>query len=53
MCFTDERLAVGSTMGLNNRLAEVDDIEIKSVVERFLAQVDDNDDWDQYAYFAW
>ena len=50
MCFTDERLAVGSAMGLlNDRLAEVDDIEIGYVVKRFLAQMEDDEDWDQYA----
>lgn len=49
MCFTDERLLIGRAMGLDNPLADVDDIAIGSVVERFLAKMEDGGDWDRYA----
>lgn len=48
ICFTDERLLIGRAMGLDN-LADVDDIAIGSVVERFLAKMEDDGDWDRYA----
>ncbi|KAH9939178.1 hypothetical protein B0H21DRAFT_757154 [Amylocystis lapponica] len=37
-CFTDERLAVGASKRLGNTLADVDEVSLQNVVDRFLRQ---------------
>ncbi|KAF8508245.1 hypothetical protein BU17DRAFT_70877 [Hysterangium stoloniferum] len=46
-CFTDERLAVGETMGLHGKMASVDDVALDAIVERFLIENEDSVTWDR------
>ena len=46
-CFTDERLAVSNALRLGAQMAEVDDIEIEAVVNRFLGETPEAEHWDR------
>lgn len=45
-CFTDERFAVAEATGNLDSMADVDDIQFDSVIERFIAQCNDSS-WDR------